>query len=303
MYAIYKYKAGASSSNILSDLVALITGETVVSNLSSDCDQVNTSITSVVAPTWVLYEQISATRAILRAPYSDNASLYKYIEVYASSFGIMLFGYDSWDIATDTYNWKTQNTSSSTYDQGFDLTNGGLFHVFAGPNHTAIAAEESGNFGGNYNGLLLASEYTRDLSNNNNTMQSFCIIDTGTSLNGGDFAFPVVSPDKTGNLINTAAYVTSKSSGFDSWFDGNSFATAFILNGSDSEFELSPIYIGNASTYGHPIGNISEKSDVWCLPTNSLPNKQYFIYNTSNYISMYAYKSIGDIICFALRSE
>lgn len=49
MNAKYTYVAGATAANILADLVAILTGETNVNNLSASCNKPFTTIESITA--------------------------------------------------------------------------------------------------------------------------------------------------------------------------------------------------------------------------------------------------------------
>ena len=52
MFSKYTYKPSSTLSNVYADIVAIITGETNIANLSSDCDQLNSNILSTTASGW-----------------------------------------------------------------------------------------------------------------------------------------------------------------------------------------------------------------------------------------------------------
>lgn len=56
MYTKYVYSSAQTVTNLQADLVALLTGETNVNNLSSGCDKVNTSITATTAAGWAVHD-------------------------------------------------------------------------------------------------------------------------------------------------------------------------------------------------------------------------------------------------------
>ncbi|MDD5150395.1 MAG: hypothetical protein PHC28_07900 [Flavobacterium sp.] len=53
MFSKYTYKPSSTLANVYADIIAIITGETNVANLSASCDQPNTSILNTTASGWV----------------------------------------------------------------------------------------------------------------------------------------------------------------------------------------------------------------------------------------------------------
>jgi hypothetical protein len=82
MYAVLEYDSGWSAANVLGDVVAVLTGETVKASLSASLDQAGSSIlTTYSAAGWTLHDSVSATRKVLKAPLADDANQFKFIEL------------------------------------------------------------------------------------------------------------------------------------------------------------------------------------------------------------------------------
>lgn len=77
MYAKYTYTSGATLANIHSDLIAILTGEVNPGNLSTGCDQVNTSILNTATNAgWSLYDTVGTNAKCLSSPTVDGKTKY-----------------------------------------------------------------------------------------------------------------------------------------------------------------------------------------------------------------------------------
>lgn len=102
MYATLNYNKNASVANILSDVVAVLTGETLVGNLSSNLSALGTSIDATVPAGWTVHDNVSATQVVITAPITDSArSKFLSIESTASN-KVVANWYKSWDNVTHT---------------------------------------------------------------------------------------------------------------------------------------------------------------------------------------------------------
>lgn len=100
MYSKYVYNAGSTATNILADIVAILTGETVKSNLSADCDQINTTITATVLAGWTLHDADtgSGNGTVLKAAIYDDPLTFKYVHLYIGTSGYFQQRvYETWD--------------------------------------------------------------------------------------------------------------------------------------------------------------------------------------------------------------
>ncbi len=73
MFATYNYSAGGTQQGVLDDLIAILTGETNVSNLSATCNKGATSITATIPAGWTLHDAAAGTvTKVIKAPLADD---------------------------------------------------------------------------------------------------------------------------------------------------------------------------------------------------------------------------------------
>lgn len=128
MYTSLFYNSGITPANLLSDAVALCTGETNVNNLSTSCDKVNTVInTSSNSAGWTIHDNSAGTNAIcLKAPISDNETQFKYVVIDTNSTGyIYTKVYETWDSGTHTGTNICYGSNTSSYAQRISTSTAG----------------------------------------------------------------------------------------------------------------------------------------------------------------------------------
>lgn len=156
MHSSYFYSAGATQANILADVVAILTGETTVDDLSASCDKVNTTIdASVAAAGWTLHDASAGTNAVcLKAAVADNASQYKYLVVDTNSAGyIHTKGYETWDAGAHTGTNMINYSDQASVAQRVNTTTGGRLDISASIRHAFLFSLQGGVYGsstGNY---------------------------------------------------------------------------------------------------------------------------------------------------------
>lgn len=153
MYVSYFYSAGATITNILADVVAILTGETTVANLSASCDKVNTIIdASVNVAGWTLHDASAGTNAVcLPAAVAGNASQYKYLVVDTNSAGyILLKGYETWDAGGHSGTNLIYNSNTNTAAQRINTTLGGRLDISASVRHVFAFSYQNGLYGSSY---------------------------------------------------------------------------------------------------------------------------------------------------------
>lgn len=104
MFARYEYKAGSAPTEIINDLILLLTGTTDVNALSASCVKETSYINSDVARPagWELWDAApNATGKCVRALNADG-STYKYVLIdrHATSGVIYFKTYESWNATT-----------------------------------------------------------------------------------------------------------------------------------------------------------------------------------------------------------
>lgn len=117
MYAEYAWVDSAARADVISDIVAILTGETVVANLSAACDKPNTTITATVAAGWSVWDSNAGSDGqVIRSAFNDDASNYKYAYIYGGgSVGSTVYVYcqvaEDWDEVGHTGTNVTDNTN------------------------------------------------------------------------------------------------------------------------------------------------------------------------------------------------
>ncbi len=139
MYAVYNYAAGSTQANVLSDLIKLITGETNKANLSANCVQANTSITSTVAAGWTVWDAAAGTnQQVVRALCQDGTT-YKYYRLNFSSTTAFAGSIaEAWN--------DTAHTGTNVYAAGgstWNATAGGYFYLYVTPRNILIVSYSS----------------------------------------------------------------------------------------------------------------------------------------------------------------
>ena len=98
MFSQYTYKAGSTLANVLSDIIAILTGETDKNNLSSDCELTSTSIWSTVAAGWTLHDAAAGADAQCIKALCEDGVTYKYVVIDMSATNTLVTKvYESWD--------------------------------------------------------------------------------------------------------------------------------------------------------------------------------------------------------------
>lgn len=142
MYTVYNYQAGSTTANVLSDVVAILTGETNKANLSSSCVQSNTTIINTVPSGWTVWDAAAGTNKVtIRALNQDNTT-YKYYRFGLTS-GSATEGYtcESWSTSTHT-GGNGSSVATSVWDSG----SGGYFYIYATSKNIVILPWTSAGF-------------------------------------------------------------------------------------------------------------------------------------------------------------
>lgn len=98
MHAKIAYDSTVVVEDVLSSIVAVMTGETSTSNLSEGL-KIGSEISAVYRPAgWELWDDVSSTVKVIRAPYTDLPGEYKYVRFEAVE---TTNDYISWDVYRD----------------------------------------------------------------------------------------------------------------------------------------------------------------------------------------------------------
>jgi len=147
VYASYFYVPGASSADVLNDIVAILTGTTDVNLLSASCDKTQTQIrTDYAQAGWTQEGSPSTGQILLSSPHSQDPARKKYLILDSSTMASGYLGIGS----AVSYDPNTQTLSYSRFLANYqcpaiDLTNGGRLDVYADGKVTLFLSYVGGN--------------------------------------------------------------------------------------------------------------------------------------------------------------
>ena len=306
MYSKYQYLSGVQATvqaNILADIVALVTGETNVANLSASCDKVNSQIISTVAAGWALHDAAAGTNArCIKAPFADDANAFKYAVIDTNTNGsIYMKVYEGWNATTHTGTNLCSNNVQ--FFQQFDTVNGGTIHVFATARYLCLASKlTTGAFGsGTYNGASGCFERTR-----------FCPFDTPARgfppfvyLDFGYSSYAANGVSTPRKMERTGAFSVGTSATLDlvivPYGIPTSLAAVFsgqgkkILDASgQSMVPIFPVMVSdNVSSFANlsvPYGSLTDLCNIWAVPGGILGTLETVQLGGVDYLNLYSYQ-------------
>jgi hypothetical protein len=280
MKARLETNANITPTNLLSGIISILTGTTDLTALPTGFNTAASTLsTSISQAGWTIHDNAaSANSMVIKAPYSDLATAFKYLEIKATSSAIEFYAYETWDNVAHTGTNKTGNTSSYQ-NQRLQLSQSGRIHVFASSKMITIATEFGTNWGDQNSGVFLAVEHSRIPAwNTAATYPAFSICFLGELLNGSKSAFMPRARKKSGVdalSIESAAYFGSVGISYNQWTQPQSIPTgadAKVLNADGTKTcPFMPIYLTDPVVFSIPLGHCSN-ADVFLAPKDLLAN-------------------------------
>lgn len=314
MRAKYIYNAGASQGNVLSDLIAILTGTTDVNSLSAACNKTTSYITSVVAAGWTVHDASAGSyQQVIKAPHAKNGALQKYVLVNFVNTGyVNIVGYETWDATGHTGTNATGNTVASSY-QPINLTTGGEISLWASARFIALASWLGGYWGDTTNGgVTIAAEYTTSHPWSGSTVPDFAVSYVGSTIaSSANQTFPVRAMDMDG-IWRTGTNAAAKLQTLGWTLSNNTSSTNFpdgpnqrIPDGLGNEYvSFIPLWVSRPEVFGPAFGNISAGSDLWMPPTGLMGHNEIETKGGQNYIAVSTYdKTIGNSFRLIIRNE
>lgn len=173
MYSTLVYAASAdyTMQDVLSDIVAVLTGTSSVGNLSANVDP-SSSIDTTIPGGWTLWDDESADTKVIRAAVTDDPTKFKYIRLYLSGGNLYARSYHTWDEVNHTGDFHSQMRSNTTSTIGISplmygnpanntsiQTDQTVVLVSSSQAHVGLYCKYQDIF---YGGVFLATEHTRD---------------------------------------------------------------------------------------------------------------------------------------------
>lgn len=114
MYATIHYNTTLTLNMVMSDITALLTGETNLANLSTSVFQGDSFITATVPAGWTLWDDVSATVKVFRSPIYDDPTRFKYLWISGTGTTVSMEYYESWNNEAHTgVRVQRRNTSGT----------------------------------------------------------------------------------------------------------------------------------------------------------------------------------------------
>jgi hypothetical protein len=160
MYAVYNYKAGSTAANVSADIIKLLTGETNLANLSTDCVTANSSIISTVAAGWTVHDASAGTNIQVIKALCQDGTTYKYYRFGCTSTTVCEGTIsEGWNAGTHTAT-NGLTTGIAAVQSSWNATAGGFFYVYATQKNIILYSYHTSNYQA-INGMMVF-EHTRD---------------------------------------------------------------------------------------------------------------------------------------------
>ncbi|ALG67867.1 hypothetical protein [Beggiatoa leptomitoformis] len=270
----YTYSASATLAHVHADIIAILTGETDVNNLSASCNKASSSIlTTISTAGWSVHDSSTGTtnKTIIKAPHADNASNYKYVEIYSQTSSLTVTLWEAWN---ETTNAGTNQSTAVT--QPLNLTSGGSVYIWANPRYLVMASEIGASWGNSQNsGVVPIFELSRGQPWNTTSYPSFCLVNFYYTIYSNTAATYIPKAvDNNGNTVtgtNANCYIGSIAALI--YLNVPSGATARVPDGSGGfTTPFYPLYLHNPSKYAAPVGQITSICDIWLAPSSLFSN-------------------------------
>ncbi|MBF0182622.1 MAG: hypothetical protein HQM03_21615 [Magnetococcales bacterium] len=286
MFATYNYSAGGTQQGVLDDMIAILTGESNVNNLSATCNKGATSITATITAGWTLHDAAAGTvTKVIKAPLADDASRFKYVAIIADNGGsgsLQTNVWESWDAVNHIGSNKAYGSDANNSSQRMSQTSAGKLqlsgtvYIFASARFVMLCSNVNGNWGSpTNNGPCGCFERTRfcPWDTPANGIPPFVFLNLGdiTASTYGANAYATTLIDKNRNTITGSAAtlnVLAGTLGTPSW-------VFQWLNGADQKMPdagsgftvpFFPLTLVNSTCMPAPFGEISALCDVWLIP-------------------------------------
>ncbi|MEO5330558.1 MAG: hypothetical protein H7839_00935 [Magnetococcus sp. YQC-5] len=283
MNSKYSYAAGATAVNVLSDLIAILTGETNVNNLSASCVKTSTTIESITAAGWVLHDAAAGTNAkCLKAPLTDDAATFKYVVLDTNTAGYVITKiFETWNASTHAGTNMCFNSDVVGYQQRWSATVAGTIYIFATARFILLAGLYSGLWGSSTNaGPSGCFERSRvcawDTVAAGWPPYYFCAFgDLAFSSSNSAWAPRLMTKAQT-TLTGTNAALTGQAGPMGSV---SAMFTAFATvdqripdEAGYSQVPMFPITWINTANMPGPYGEMSAACDIWAIPAGVAAN-------------------------------
>jgi hypothetical protein len=295
-YAIF------NQQDCLDDVIAVLTGETNLANLSTSLDQSQSEILSTISAGWTLHDIPDTDARVIKAPHSDDPSVMKYARIRCdASRNWRIQVYEDWDnILHEGFN-ETPVTTVSTQAS---LTSDAVLYVFSSSSFFSVISDRSTQWGYSYNGIPIVAEYASEQAGNIvPAYPNFCFIDTYRSIYYGSIGgvYPVRAKNTSGNdVVGNAgsSFLTGIGIGLpgsdwinDTYFKGGSGSKIVDQNGN-FKFPFFELFIQNPNLWSSaPLGNITTNTNIYMAARDVLSNHENVLKLTETFRAVKCYNN------------
>ncbi len=308
MFAKYVYTAGATAANILSDLAAILTGETDTANLSVSCDKPNSSILATIPAGWTLHDAAAGTNArALKAPLADNASAFKFVILDLNTAGyIQTKVYETWDTTSHTGTNLAYGSNVTTASQQFSTTLAGTVYLFASARFLLLFSTVNAVWGSSTNsGASGCLERSRACPWDTPAAgwPPFVFTNLGDMATNSGGSYPprlmsrsLATVTGTGSLMTANAGTQGAVNTMMTTFNAIDQKVPDAAGGTQIPF--FPIAFINTTNMPAPYGEVSSTCDLWALPQSVASNLDLIQKSGLDYLCIQA---AGTTKMFAIR--
>lgn len=124
----YDYTAGSTVTNVLNDIVSLLTGTTNMSTLSANCIQISSALTSDGSRLagWTVWDASSGVGTVCVRALNVDGTTYKYMVIAVDSNVLTFKVYESWNATTHV---GTNMSVAAITAQSSALSSGGTLYM------------------------------------------------------------------------------------------------------------------------------------------------------------------------------
>jgi len=291
-----------SQLNCLDDVVAVLTGETEISNLSASLDQSQSEILSTIPAGWTLHDVPDTDERIVTSPHSDDSiNVQKYAKISCDTYrNWRIQIYEGWDNVLHTGTNETPSNSETSYQAS--LATDAVVYVFASDRFFSVISDRSTQWGiSGHNGIPIVAEYAATQDGNITPMYpNFCLIDTYRLIGVRFGVYPVRAKNSTGNDVvgvSGKSYLTAIGIGIPgstwigSYFSGGSGSKIVDKNGN-FKLPFFELFIQNPAIWSSaPLGNITTNTNIFMAPRNVLTNHENVLKLTETFRAVSCYNN------------
>lgn len=203
MFALYNYKPGSTTANILSDIGKILTGTTDLAQLSADCVAANSTLTAQYdSAGWSVHDNnCGVNRLCIKAPCLDGVTFKYVILDMTNTFSFSC--YETWNATTHAgtnpiYFGNNTTRQQDLPEEKLSKNSGGYIYLYASAQELIFNFKGAGTWAATDSYRYMVEEFTR-LSPNMEVSRGYpCWCSSTTAGSSSSFKSPRLK-DSTGS--------------------------------------------------------------------------------------------------------